>query len=225
MLGFVVGRVGILTPIERTAYPRFKRLITAHELHLFFSPTREEAAWAAERMDADGHQLALLLALKSYQRMGRFPKPDKYPEMVVDFARRAVELPEGTTLLWATGRTAERQRTKVRRMGGRDVRPGQSPGNRRGVDPQGGCGEEPSGRPDQHRAGEGGGGRAGAAAFSTFDAMASKIRSEVNTLICTGIHDRMSVVERTELLRLLEDRDGDGTTLFNQLKKPAQGPT
>jgi hypothetical protein len=24
--------------IERTAYPRFKRLITAHELHLFFSP-------------------------------------------------------------------------------------------------------------------------------------------------------------------------------------------
>ncbi|MFJ3713001.1 hypothetical protein OG709_33370 [Streptomyces sp. NBC_01267] len=55
--------------------------------------------------------------------------------------------------------------------------------------------------------------------------MASKIRSEVNTLICTGIHDRMSVVERTELLRLLEDRDGDGTTLFNQLKKPAQGPT
>ncbi|WP_329168821.1 DUF4158 domain-containing protein [Streptomyces sp. NBC_01267] len=118
MLGFVVGRVGILTPIERTAYPRFKRLITAHELHLFFSPTREEAAWAAERMDADGHQLALLLALQSYQRMGRFPKPDKYPEMVVDFARRAVELPEGTTLLWATGRTAERQRTKVRRRVG-----------------------------------------------------------------------------------------------------------
>lgn len=97
-----MGRVGILTSIERTAYPRFKRLITAHELHLFFSPTREEAAWAAERMDADGHQLALLLALKSYQRMGRFPKPDEYPEMVVDFVRRAVELPEGTTALWTT---------------------------------------------------------------------------------------------------------------------------
>nr|WSV52470.1 DUF4158 domain-containing protein [Streptomyces sp. NBC_01014] len=222
MLGFVVGRVGILTPIERTAYPRFKRLITAHELHLFFSPTREEAAWAAERMDADGHQLALLLALKSYQRMGRFPKPDKYPEMVVDFARRAVELHHVVVGDGPDRRAAAYEGAPA---GGRDVRPGQSPGNRRGVDPQGGCGEEPSGRPDQHRAGEGGGGRAGAAAFSTFDAMASKIRSEVNTLICTGIHDRMSVVERTELLRLLEDRDGDGTTLFNQLKKPAQGPT
>ena len=58
---------------------RFKRLITAHELHLFFAPTREEVAWAAERMDADGHPLALLLALKSYQRVGRFPKPEEYP--------------------------------------------------------------------------------------------------------------------------------------------------
>ncbi|GDY58453.1 hypothetical protein SVIO_090760 [Streptomyces violaceusniger] len=107
-----------MTSIERTAYPRFKRLITAHELHLFFAPTREEAAWAAERMDSDGHQLALLPALKSYQRMGRFPKPDEYPEMVVDFVRRAVELSEGTMPLWATGRTAERQRTDVRRRVG-----------------------------------------------------------------------------------------------------------
>ncbi|WP_328868645.1 hypothetical protein OHT76_43990 [Streptomyces sp. NBC_00287] len=70
---------------------------------------------------ADG-QLALL-ALKSYQRMGRFPKPEEYPEMVVGFVRRAVELPEGTVPLWATGRTAERQRTEVRRRVG-NVRPG-----------------------------------------------------------------------------------------------------
>ncbi|MFD0403870.1 DUF4158 domain-containing protein [Kitasatospora sp. NPDC127116] len=68
------------TSIERTAYPRFKRLVSAHELHLFFAPTREEAARAAERMDADGDQPALLLALKSYQRMGRFPRPEEYPE-------------------------------------------------------------------------------------------------------------------------------------------------
>ncbi|GAA4069897.1 DUF4158 domain-containing protein [Actinomadura miaoliensis] len=102
-----------MTSIERTAYPQFKRLIIAHD-HLFFAPTREEAAWAAERMDSGGHQLPLLLALKSYQRMGR----DEYPEMVVDFVRRAVELPEGTMPLWATGWTIERQRTEVRRRVG-----------------------------------------------------------------------------------------------------------
>jgi hypothetical protein len=34
-----------MTSIERTAYPRFKRLITARELHLFFSPGLGEALW------------------------------------------------------------------------------------------------------------------------------------------------------------------------------------
>ncbi|MER5932984.1 DUF4158 domain-containing protein [Streptomyces sp. NPDC002054] len=93
-----------MTSIGRTAYPRFKRLVSAHELHLFFAPTREEAA-CAERMDADGDQLALLLALKSYQRMGRFPRPEEYPEAVVDFVRRAVELPEATPVMggWPYG--------------------------------------------------------------------------------------------------------------------------
>ncbi|RLU81288.1 hypothetical protein CTZ27_32575 [Streptomyces griseocarneus] len=62
-------------------------------------------------------------------------------------------------------------------------------------------------------------------AFSTFDAMASKIRREVNTAICDGVHDRISPVEQAGLARLLEERDGDGTTLFNRLKRPAQGPS
>ncbi|MGA5135517.1 hypothetical protein ACPCTO_37860 [Streptomyces olivoreticuli] len=54
-----------MTSIERTAYPRLKRLITAHELHPFFSPTRDELEWAARATDGDGHLLALLLMLKS----------------------------------------------------------------------------------------------------------------------------------------------------------------
>ncbi|WP_171060269.1 hypothetical protein [Streptomyces montanus] len=45
MLTIVWARGGIATSIERTAYPRFKRLIIAHELHLLFALTREAAAW------------------------------------------------------------------------------------------------------------------------------------------------------------------------------------
>jgi hypothetical protein len=48
--------------------------------------------------------------------------------------------------------------------------------------------------------------------FSTFDKMASKIRTEVNASICAGIHDRMSPLQRAELLRLLEEHDADGTS-------------
>ncbi|MFC5204415.1 hypothetical protein [Streptomyces kaempferi] len=35
----------------------------------------------------------------------------------------------------------------------------------------------------------------------------------------------MSAAQRAGLMRLLEERDSDGTTLFNRLKKPAKGPT
>jgi hypothetical protein len=62
-------------------------------------------------------------------------------------------------------------------------------------------------------------------AFSTLDAMASAVRKEVNASICAGIHDRMSAVERAGLLRLLEERDADGTTPYNRLKKFARNPT
>ncbi|GLW19943.1 hypothetical protein Stsp01_66860 [Streptomyces sp. NBRC 13847] len=214
-----------MTSIERTAYPRFKRLITAHELHLFFPPTREEAAWAAERMDSDEHQLALLLALKSYQRMGRFPKPEEYPEAVVDFVRRAVELPEGAVPLWGTDRTAERQRTEVRRRVGVTYKQAEA---RRIAEVAIRKEAAAKNRPADlinialEKVVEAGLELPG---FSTFDKMTSKIRREVNASICTGIHDRMSPAQRAGLLRLLEERDADGTTLFNRLKKPAQGPT
>ncbi|WP_159045952.1 hypothetical protein [Streptomyces sp. WM6372] len=38
-------------------------------------------------------------------------------------------------------------------------------------------------------------------------------KAEVNASIGTGIHDRMSAARRAGLMRLLEDRDSDGTTL------------
>ncbi|MDX2939022.1 DUF4158 domain-containing protein [Streptomyces ipomoeae] len=230
MLTIVWAPGGIATSIERTAYPRLKQLITAHELHLFFAPAREEAAWAAERMDSDGHQLALLLALKSHQRMGPFPKPDEYPEMVVDFVRRAVELPavelpEDTKPLWATGRTAERQRTEVRRRVGATY---DQAGARRVAEASIRKEAAAKNRPADlinialEKVVEAG---LELPAFSTFDATASMVRREVNAAICAGIHDRMSAVERAGLLRLLEERDADGTTQYNRVKKPAQAPS
>ncbi|KUL55449.1 hypothetical protein ADL22_00720 [Streptomyces sp. NRRL F-4489] len=101
--------------MERTAYPRLKQLISAHELRLFFAPSREEAAWAAESTHSEGHQLALLPALKSYQRMGRFPKPEEYPAAGVDFVLRGVELPEGTVLPILADKAAKNHRSLVHR--------------------------------------------------------------------------------------------------------------
>jgi hypothetical protein len=62
--------------------------------------------------------LALLLMLKSYQRMGCLPKLEDVPEMVVDFVRRAVELPEGTLPLYRASKTAKNHRGLVRQRVG-----------------------------------------------------------------------------------------------------------
>jgi Domain of unknown function (DUF4158) len=82
-----------MTSIERTAYPRFKRVISAGELYGHFKPTREEVSWASQRTDSDGHLLALVLALKCFQWMGRVPQQDEVPGQVVEYVRRALKLP------------------------------------------------------------------------------------------------------------------------------------
>ena len=103
-----------MTSIERTAYPRFKRVISAGDLHGHFKPTREEVSWASQRTDSDGHLLALVLALKCFQRMGRFPRQDEVPGQVVDHVRRALKLPAAVVPVAASDRSAERHRALVR---------------------------------------------------------------------------------------------------------------
>ncbi|MFE2558657.1 DUF4158 domain-containing protein [Streptomyces sp. NPDC059352] len=225
MLSVVWGLGWVVISIERTAYPRFNRLITAHELHLFFSPSRDELEWASDATDCDEHLLALLLMLKSYRRMGCFPVLEDVPEMVVDFVRRAVELPEVTLPVYRAERTAKHHRGLVRKQAGmtydqakarqiveQSIRKEAAAKNRLAdliniaLEKVVEAGLELPG-------------------FSTFDKLASKIRTEVNASICTGIHHRMSAAQRAGLMRLLEERDSDGTTLFNRLEKPAKGPT
>ncbi|WP_176482526.1 Tn3 family transposase [Streptomyces albidoflavus] len=214
-----------MTSIERTAYPRFKRLITAHELHLFFSPSRDELEWAADATDCDEHLLALLLMLKSYRRMGCFPALEDVPEMVVDFVRRAVDLPEGTLPVYRAERTAKHHRSLVRKQAGVTYDQAKA---RQIVEQSIRKEAAAKNRPADlinialEKVVEAGLELPG---FSTFDKMASKIRTELNASIRTGIHDRMSTAQRAGLMRLLEERDSDGTTLFNRLKKPAKGPT
>ena len=60
-----------MASIERTAYPRFRRLVTAQDL-AFMSPAEDEVAWARARARSDEHLLALVLALSCFQRLGYF---------------------------------------------------------------------------------------------------------------------------------------------------------
>ncbi|ROQ77246.1 Tn3 transposase DDE domain-containing protein [Streptomyces sp. CEV 2-1] len=214
-----------MTSIERTAYPRFKRLITARELHLFFSPSREEAEWATGRTQSAEHRLALLLMLKSYQRMGCFPKLAEIPNMVADFVRRAVELPDGTLPVYASQRSAEQHRALVRkRLGAKYDAAGARAVAGETIRAEAEAKNNPADLINiaLEKLVEAG---LELPAFSTLDAMASALRGEVNAAICVGIHDRLSEAHRARLLGLLDVLGLDGKTPFNRLKQPAQRAT
>jgi hypothetical protein len=104
--------------IDRTAYPRFTRAVSARELAEVFTPSAGEVEWARGKTQDDQHLLALLVWLKAYQRLGYFPKLADVPALVSEHIRSVVGLPEGTVLAEAADRSAKRHRSFVRaRMG------------------------------------------------------------------------------------------------------------
>jgi Domain of unknown function (DUF4158) len=106
-----------MASIERTAYPRFKRFMSARELHVFYTPQPDEIVWAREAASSDEHLLALVTQLKAFNRLGYFPVLNEVPAEVVGHIRRDLRLPEGTMPICASTRTAERHRNLVRARG------------------------------------------------------------------------------------------------------------
>ena len=112
LVGCPPGRV-LVTSIERTAYPRFRRLVGPAELAML-TLTVDERVWACESTRSDGHRLALLVGLKCFQRLGYFPAPDEVPEVVVGLIRECLGLADSTLLVVARRRTVTAHRTLVR---------------------------------------------------------------------------------------------------------------
>jgi Domain of unknown function (DUF4158) len=103
-----------LASIDRTAYPRFKRVISARELAESFTPAPGEVEWARGRTQNDQHFLALVVRLKCYQRLGYFPKLAEVPVMVVDHVCGKLELARDVAAVADAERTGKRHRQFVR---------------------------------------------------------------------------------------------------------------
>ena len=214
-----------MTSIERTAYPRFKRLLSARELHVFYSPTADEVAWARGFAGSDEHLLAMVVLLKCFGRLGYFPPLQTVPAVVIEHVRRDLGLPEDVVAVHAAPRTAKRHRDFVRQRFGvvrnsaaarkvaaEAIREAAHARNQppdlinialeRLVE---GCFELP--------------------AFSTLDKMASRIRGEVNGEIFAGITGRAGPSGVGSLQALLEPKGPRGKTDLDRLKRSAPRPT
>ncbi|MGW1617079.1 DUF4158 domain-containing protein [Streptomyces sp. NPDC002285] len=103
-----------MASVERTAYPRFKRIISERELAQFFTPDEVEIVWAAKRTRGRPESLlTLLVLLKSCARLGYFPGLDEVPVVVIAHVRAAAGSPEDA-VPGAEERTAKRYRSWIR---------------------------------------------------------------------------------------------------------------
>jgi hypothetical protein len=208
-----------MASIERAAYPRFRRLITARELALL-SPTADEVAWARGRARCGEHLFALVLALRCFQRLGYFPRPADVPATVVAHIRRGLELPEGTPA-FCGAETGKWQRRLVRERLGVV----HDPERARAVAAEAirWAAEAKNNPPDlinvalEMLVKE----SLELPAFSTLDEIASRIRREVNTAMFGRIAGRIGLPDRVGLEASLEVVGSSAKTPYNRLKQAA----
>jgi hypothetical protein len=72
-----------MTTIADTVYPGLRTSPDEAELAWAFTPTSEEVAFAAGRTRRLGPRLTLLVMLKTFQRLGTFPRPAEVPPAIV----------------------------------------------------------------------------------------------------------------------------------------------
>ena len=71
-----------MATLHETAYPRLKPDPTAKELEEIYTPTAAEIAFAKQLTTQPGPQLAVLIHLKLFQRLGYFTVLADVPERI-----------------------------------------------------------------------------------------------------------------------------------------------
>jgi hypothetical protein len=211
--------------IERTAYPRFKGVIGARELDEVFTPTVDEIEWAHKKAKTQPGVITLIVLLKSFQRLGYFPRLGEIPASIVDHTRGAAGLEDDVTVTMESRRTMKRHRafirerlgivhepTRVAQLAERTLRSAaQAKDNP--ADLINATLEE------LIRA------RCELPGYTTLDRMAAAIRSEVNGGLFGTIAARPSSDERARIVALLAVDPVTRRSDFDRLKQPAARAT
>lgn len=195
-----------MTSIERTAYPRFGRLLSARELDGLAS-VAEEAEWARAASRSGEHLLSLVMALKCFQRLGYFPRAGQVPPAVVERVRGSLGLSDGRG--WQPrDRTGRWQQQLVRERLGVCSDPERARSlAERAIRSEAEVKNHPSDLINvalEVLVREG----LELPAFSTLDGIAARVRAEVNAGMFSGIVARMRQPEVLRVNNLLDVVDG-----------------
>lgn len=103
-----------MASIERTAYPRFKKILTGRELNEFYTPSEEEAMFGRSTVRGDVNLLCFVVLLKTFQRFSYFPPLQEIPLSVANHIRGCLGLPASTQPAYDHQRTLYRHRQSIR---------------------------------------------------------------------------------------------------------------
>lgn len=100
--------------LERTAYPRFPRVITTRDLLRHYTPDAEEVEWASSFARSDAGRLGLIVLLKTFQQLHYFPALESVPAEIIDHIRTALNLKPATAADYRGSKTLYRHFAAVR---------------------------------------------------------------------------------------------------------------
>ena len=103
-----------MASLERTAYPRFKRYFTPDELREIYPPTPAEIAFGLANTTGQQNFFNLIVLLKSFQRLGYFPRLTEIPAPIVSHIRDCLNLPETVSLGYDQSRSLYRHKSQIR---------------------------------------------------------------------------------------------------------------
>lgn len=107
-----------MASVERTAYPRFSRVLASRDLLRLYTPSPEEIAWATGQARTVRSRLGLLTLLKCFQQLFYFPSIDSIPEEIPRHIRTIVGMDADTPLDYRGTITLYRHHTAVRKFAG-----------------------------------------------------------------------------------------------------------
>lgn len=103
-----------MASIERTAYPRFTPAPSSKDLLTLYTPTEDEVRFAQQATRSAPHQLTCLVLLKTFQRLGYFPRLSNVPGTIVLHLRSVLHCEEDVAVGFPEPRTLYRHHRVIR---------------------------------------------------------------------------------------------------------------
>ena len=103
-----------MTTIDRTAYPRFKRALSEHDVTEVYTLTEDENEFIERSTSDDQTRLNFALLLKSCQRLAYFPKLASIPKRIVTHVRQQLQIPSEIAVGYKWKRTRHRHYQLIR---------------------------------------------------------------------------------------------------------------